>query len=68
MTAESLNTGLVQSVSDQYGYDKDKLLRALEGNKHNAMTTTYYLCAKREEAKKKEVTVSEVKDGEHTEK
>lgn len=41
------NTELLDNVSVRYGFDKDKLKRSLDTNKHNSMTTTFYLEVKK---------------------
>jgi hypothetical protein len=37
------NSDLIDSISLRYGFEKDKLRRSLDTNKHNSMTTTFYL-------------------------
>jgi 5'-AMP-activated protein kinase catalytic alpha subunit len=44
----SSDDGLLERVSNLYGFEKERLKRSLETNKHNAMTTAFYLYVKKE--------------------
>lgn len=39
--------GMLDSILDEYGFEKDYSVKCLEANRHNHITATYHLIAKR---------------------
>ena len=42
-----LDEELLDSILEEYGFEKDYSMKCLEANRHNHITATYHLIAKR---------------------